>query len=136
MLTRLGLYGGPRGLYGSFAGKEQQVITVVDETATGGWEHPFMRPVRKPEEEKQEPPPQVVSPVIEVKVDRRRKPKKEKKREAKERIDLAQTYKQEFADEYFKETLTEHLRGEARAKAEAELKRKRRNRAVALLLLH
>lgn len=25
MVTRLGLYGGPRGLYGSFAGKEESV---------------------------------------------------------------------------------------------------------------
>jgi len=27
MVTRLGLYGGPRGLYGSFAGKTALVIT-------------------------------------------------------------------------------------------------------------
>ena len=108
---------------------------VVEAAVTGGYEqHPFMRPVKRKEEKEEKP--EVISPVIEVKVDKRRKPKIEKKKQAAERINLTETYKQEFADEYFKETLTEHLRGEARAKAEAELKRKRRNRAVALLLLH
>lgn len=30
MVTRLGLYGGSRGLYGSFAGKTEQVLPTVD----------------------------------------------------------------------------------------------------------
>lgn len=39
-VTRLGLYGGPRGLYGDFAGKTEQVIVPEPEqdAATGGWE--------------------------------------------------------------------------------------------------
>ena len=37
-VSRLGLYGGSRGLYGSFAGKTEGEVPVVDETApTGGW---------------------------------------------------------------------------------------------------
>ena len=38
-ITRLGLAGIPRGLSGSFAGKEEQIVIVPDvtEESTGGW---------------------------------------------------------------------------------------------------
>jgi len=35
-VTRLGLYGGPRGLYGSFAGKTEQVIVAAAAAEGGG----------------------------------------------------------------------------------------------------
>jgi len=108
-------------------------VIAVDQV-TGGYEnHPFLR---QPKKEKKRQAVEVVSPVIEVKVDKRRKPKVEKQEQATERLNLTETYKQEFTDAYFQESITEHLKGEARDEAERELKRKRRNRAVALLLLH
>lgn len=35
-VTRLGLYGGPRSLYGSFEGKEEQVIVEEEIVIKGG----------------------------------------------------------------------------------------------------
>lgn len=42
MVTRLGLYGGPRSLYGSFAGKtEQEIVVAVTKGGGVGSEEDF-----------------------------------------------------------------------------------------------
>ncbi len=79
-VTRLGLYGGPRGPYGSFDGKEEGVV-VVDTARSKGW-----LPLRYLDEEGQEVDLDAVEEAVEAVVEKARPKRAQAVQKASDRV--------------------------------------------------
>jgi len=119
-VTRLGLYGGPRSPYGSFAGKTAQEIIAVEESFSGGFAYPLDRPRLRPRKKEDKKAAAIIEQIAE-------KIAKTPEIETNKDIELALRIKLEVEHITYKKLYLQWAKQQIKAE-EKRIKRKKRRR--------